>query len=122
LVDDERWVAQLRRLAADLPRPEQILVVSAHWEAAPLTVGATDSRVPLTYDFGGFPERYYRTVYPAPGAPELADRIAAMAPDDQPVHRDSERRLDHGAYVPLTVMYPEADIPTLQVSLPTLEP
>ena len=77
---------------------------------------------PLTYDFWGFPERYYRTVYPSPGAPELADRIAAMAPDDQPVHRDSERRLDHGAYVPLTVMYPEADIPTLQVSLPTLEP
>ncbi|NMD55100.1 MULTISPECIES: dioxygenase [Tsukamurella] len=122
LVDDERWVAQLRTLAADLPRPEQILVVSAHWEAAPLTVGATDSRVPLTYDFGGFPERYYRTVYPSPGAPELADRIAAMAPDDQPVHRDERRRLDHGAYVPLTVMYPEADIPVLQVSLPTLEP
>ncbi|MBS4103026.1 dioxygenase family protein [Tsukamurella paurometabola] len=122
LVDDERWVAQLRGLAAELPRPEQILVVSAHWEAAPLTLGATDSRVPLTYDFGGFPERYYRTVYPSPGAPELADRIAAMAPDDQPVHRDARRRLDHGAYVPLTVMYPDADIPTLQVSLPTLEP
>lgn len=122
LVDDERWCGQLRRLAADLPRPEQILVVSAHWEAAPLTVGATDSRIPLTYDFGGFPERYYRTVYPSPGAPALADRIAAMAPDGQPVHRDSQRRLDHGAYVPLTVMYPDADIPVLQASLPSLEP
>ncbi|ADG79849.1 Extradiol ring-cleavage dioxygenase class III protein subunit B OS=Tsukamurella paurometabola (strain ATCC 8368 / DSM / CCUG 35730 / CIP 100753 / JCM 10117/ KCTC 9821 / NBRC 16120 / NCIMB 702349 / NCTC 13040) OX=521096 GN=Tpau_3264 PE=3 SV=1 [Tsukamurella paurometabola] len=122
LVDDARWVAQLERLAAGLPRPEQILVVSAHWEAAPLTVGATDSRVPLTYDFGGFDEKYYRTRYASPGAPDLADRVAALAPDDQPVHRDETRRLDHGAYVPLTVMYPEADIPTLQVSMPTLEP
>lgn len=122
LVDDERWTGELRQLASDLPRPKEILVLSAHWEAAPLTVGATDSRVPLTYDFGGFPARYYRTEYASPGAPELADAVAAIAPDDQPVHRDPHRRLDHGAYVPLTVMYPEADIPTLQVSLPTLDP
>ena len=85
LVDDERWVAQLRRLAADLPRPEQILVVSAHWEAAPLTVGATDSRVPLTYDFGGFPAELYRLRYDAPGetvyAPALLKRLSELAPD-----------------------------------------
>ncbi|GAA2385724.1 class III extradiol ring-cleavage dioxygenase [Gordonia cholesterolivorans] len=122
LVDDERWVGQLERLAADLPRPRQILVVSAHWEAAPLTIGATDSRVPLTYDFWGFPDRYYRTTYPSPGAPDLADRVAGLMPLGEQVHRDAERRLDHGAYVPLTIMYPDADIPVLQMSMPTLDP
>ncbi|AUH67803.1 dioxygenase [Gordonia sp. PS3] len=122
LVDDERWVGQLERLAADLPRPRQILVVSAHWEAAPLTIGATDSRVPLTYDFWGFPDRYYRTTYPSPGAPDLADRVAGLMPSGEQVHRDAERRLDHGAYVPLTIMYPDADIPVLQMSMPTLDP
>ena len=122
LVDDKRWVTELKALAANLPRPKQILIVSAHWEAAPLTVGATDSRVPLTYDFWGFPDRYYATTYDAPGAVELADRVGALMPATEPVRHDHERRLDHGAYVPLTVMYPEADIPTLQVSMPTLDP
>ncbi|WP_229742278.1 dioxygenase family protein [Gordonia jinhuaensis] len=122
LVDDVRWVSELKELATKLPRPRQILVVSAHWEAAPLTVGATDSRVPLTYDFWGFPQRYYDTTYDSPGAPDLADAVAALMPDGQAIHRDETRRLDHGAYVPLTVMYPEADIPVLQVSMPTLDP
>ena len=122
LVDDTRWVADLKQLAADLPRPKQILIVSAHWEAAPLTIGATDPRVPLTYDFWDFPEHYYRTTYDAPGAADLADRIAALMPAGEEVHRDTERRLDHGAYVPLTVMYPDADIPVVQVSMPTLDP
>jgi 4,5-DOPA dioxygenase extradiol len=61
-------------------------------------------------------------VYPSPGAPQLADRVAALSPDGEAVHRDETRRLDHGAYVPLTVMYPDADIPTLQISMPSLEP
>lgn len=121
LVDDDRWVAELQQLAAELPRPKQILIVSAHWEAAPLTIGSTDPQVPLTYDFWGFPDRYYQTVYHAPGATDLADRIAALMPDGHEVRRDAERRLDHGAYVPLTVMYPEADIPVVQVSMPTLD-
>lgn len=120
LVDDEVWTDQLRRLARELPRPEQILIVSAHWEAAPLMLGATET-VPLVYDFGGFPARYYRATYRAPGAPALADRVAKLMPDRERVVR-TDRGLDHGAYVPLTVMYPDADIPVLQVSLPTLEP
>ena len=120
LVDDARWVAQLRQLAAGLPRPRAILMASAHWESAPLMLGATET-VPLVYDFGGFADRYYRVHYPAPGAPDLADRVAGLMPDSEPVAR-SARGLDHGAYVPLTVMYPEADIPVLQMSLPTLEP
>ena len=120
LVDDERWTGELRELAASLPRPERILVVSAHWEAAPLMIGATEP-VPLVYDFAGFPQRYYEVTYPSPGAPGLADDVAALMPDSQHVVR-TDRGLDHGAYVPLTVMYPEADVPVLQMSLPTLEP
>lgn len=120
LVDDTRWVGELEQWSADLPRPTAILVVSAHWEAAPLMLGATES-VPLVYDFFGFPQRYYETTYAAPGAPALADRIAKLLPDTTHVER-TNRGLDHGAYVPLTVMYPDADVPVLQMSLPTLEP
>ena len=59
LVDDELWVSQLAAWAAELPAPKAILVVSAHWEAAPLTIGSTTVETPLTYDFWGFPEHYY---------------------------------------------------------------
>src|SRR3954451_9979621 len=120
LVDDERWVAQLRDLAAGLPRPRAILMASAHWESAPLMLGATET-VPLVYDFGGFEQHYYEVQYPAPGAPSLADRVEKLMPDSEHVARTT-RGLDHGAYVPLTVMYPEADIPVLQMSLPTSDP
>jgi len=120
LVDNPVWVSQLKDLAAGLPRPKAILMASAHWESAPLMLGATET-VPLVYDFGGFPQRYYQVQYRAPGAPELADRIAKLMPDTEPVAR-TDRGLDHGAYVPLTVMYPDADVPVLQMSLPTLEP
>ena len=121
LVDDELWVSQLAEWSARLPRPRSILVVSAHWESAPLTLGATTT-VPLVYDFWGFPRHYYETTYQAPGAPELARQVAALMPDTEPVVQQPDRGLDHGAYVPLTVMYPQADIPVLQLSLPTLDP
>lgn len=120
LVDDPTWVRQLQQLATALPRPKAILMVSAHWEAAPLMLGATET-VPLVYDFGGFPQRFYEVTYPAPGAPALADQVEAMLPDTEQVVR-TDRGLDHGAYVPLTVMYPQADVPVLQMSMPTLEP
>src|SRR4051812_31015017 len=79
LVDDARWVAQLKDLTAGLPRPKAILMASAHWESAPLMLGAT-STVPLVYDFGGFERRYYEVQYPAPGAPGLAERIEKLMP------------------------------------------
>ena len=120
LVDDPAWVAQLQDLTAGLPRPKAILMASAHWESAPLMLGATTT-VPLVYDFGGFARHYYEVRYPAPGAPGLADRVEKLMPDHERVTR-TDRGLDHGAYVPLTVMYPDADIPVLQMSLPTLEP
>ncbi|HYM51814.1 MAG TPA: class III extradiol ring-cleavage dioxygenase [Candidatus Limnocylindrales bacterium] len=121
LVDDELWVTQLAAWARALPRPAAVLIVSAHWENAPLTIGATRTGTPLIYDFGGFPERYYRAQYRSPGAPELAAQIRQML-SDQHVADDPERGLDHGAYVPLSVMYPNADIPVLQISMPTLDP
>jgi|SRR5690606_11650988 4,5-DOPA dioxygenase extradiol len=122
LVDDPLWTEQLASWAAELPRPKAVLVVSAHWEEAPLAIGATTT-VPMVHDFWGFPERYYQVQYPAPGAPELADRVRALLRTPRtPVQDFPDRGLDHGAYVPLTQMYPDADIPVLQVSMPTLDP
>lgn len=122
LVDDELWPVELAEWSARLPKPKSILVVSAHWESQPLTIGATTT-VPLYYDFYGFPQKYYETTYEAPGAPELAAQVRSLiSGSGQPVGEDPERGLDHGAYVPLTVMYPDADVPVLQVSLPTLHP
>jgi 4,5-DOPA dioxygenase extradiol len=122
LVDDARWVSELRQWSAALPTPTAVLMVSAHWEAAPLTIGSTTSETPLTYDFWGFADHYYDVTYDSPGAPALAATVAALMPDGLPVIHDATRRLDHGAYVPLTVMYPRADVPVLQISMPTLDP
>ncbi len=121
LLDDAAWVAQLADWARALPRPDAILMLSAHWEQKPVTVGATRT-TPLVYDFYGFPARYYDVHYPAPGAPALARRVRELLGRSQPVAEEPARGLDHGAYVPLVAMYPEADVPVLQVSLPTLEP
>ena len=120
LLDDPVWSGQLAAWAKDLPRPRAILIVSAHWESAPVSLSA--SGVPLVYDFGGFDAKYYRMTYETPDATELADRIVAMMPPGEPVHQHASRGLDHGAWVPLRIMYPEADIPVLQMSLPTHDP
>jgi 4,5-DOPA dioxygenase extradiol len=122
LVDDPLWVVQLEAWAGALPRPSAVLMVSAHWESAPLTIGATEDGVPLVYDFGGFAERYYRARYPSPGAPWLAAQVRELLMGQEPVIDLPGRGLDHGAYVPLSVMYPGADIPVLQISMPSLEP
>lgn len=120
LLEDAGWVEQLGQWARALPRPRAVLVVSAHWEARPVTLGAT-RRVPLYYDFYGFPEHHYRVQYPAPGAPELAARIRGLLGAAEVVDEPA-RGLDHGAYIPLIAMYPEADIPVLQLSLPSEDP
>jgi 4,5-DOPA dioxygenase extradiol len=122
LADDRLWTSQLAAWSADLPKPRAILVVSAHWEEAPLAIGATTA-VPLVYDFWGFPEHYYAVTYPAPGAPELAASVRKLlAGPATPVADVPDRGLDHGAYVPLVEMYPDADVPVLQISMPTLDP
>lgn len=121
LLDDARWVAELHAWARSFAKPKAILMLSAHWENRPVTLGATRTG-PLVYDFYGFPQKYYAQQYPAPGAPELAARIRKELKHIQPVADDPERGLDHGAYVPLVAMYPEADVPVLQMSLPSEDP
>jgi 4,5-DOPA dioxygenase extradiol len=122
LLDDALWTSQLADLGATLPRPTAILMVSAHWESAPLALSATAAGTPLVYDFGGFEDRFYRMTYATPDATDLAHRVAAVMLDAEPIHQHASRGLDHGAWVPLTVMYPDADIPVLQMSLPTYDP
>jgi 4,5-DOPA dioxygenase extradiol len=121
LVDDPIWTRELTAWGEHLPRPKAILIVSAHWEAAPLTIGATTS-VPLVYDFYGFPAEYYATTYRSPGAPEVAERVRHLVADLTPTTDEPTRGLDHGAYVPLLFMYPRADVPVLQISMPSEDP
>lgn len=121
LLDDQSWMAELASWSHAMPKPSSILVISAHWEERPTTLGATRT-VPLMYDFYGFPERYYQTRYEAPGAPGLAVRVRELLQQKgMPVSDDPNRGLDHGAYVPLVAMYPDADVPVLQVSMPGLD-
>ena len=119
LLDDADWMGELAAWSAELPRPRSILMVSAHWEQRPTTLGATRT-VPLVYDFSGFPAHYYETRYPAPGAPELAESVRALL-GPRAVADEPERGLDHGAYVPLVPMYPDANVPVLQISMPGLD-
>jgi 4,5-DOPA dioxygenase extradiol len=120
LLDDDLWLGELAAWAKALPRPQSILMISAHWERRPTTLGAIRP-VPLVYDFAGFPEKYYRTRYAAPGAPDLAARVRELLRHSGiGCTDDPERGLDHGAYVPLVAMYPGADIPVLQMSMPRL--
>jgi len=122
LTDDAGWVAELHAWAQALPRPAAILMISAHWDEQPVRLGATRT-VPLVYDFYNFPARYYRVTYPAPGAPELAERVRRLlSARNLPFTESPQRGLDHGAYVPLLCMYPKADVPVLQVSMPGLDP
>lgn len=121
LLDDPLWSSQLTSIARDLPHPKAILIVSAHWESEPITLSSTQANSPLVYDFSGFDRKFYEMTYNSPDATELAAKIAALLPDSEPVHQGN-RGLDHGAWVPLCVMYPNADIPVLQMSMPTHDP
>jgi 4,5-DOPA dioxygenase extradiol len=122
LLDDNPWMEELNGWAGAMPKPAAILMVSAHWEERPTTLGAV-APVPLVYDFYGFPERYYQTRYPAPGAPAVAERVRQLLKNNAIAVTDEPKRgLDHGAYVPLVAMYPNADVPVLQVSMPGLDP
>jgi 4,5-DOPA dioxygenase extradiol len=107
----------IRRLPAQLTRPDAILVVSAHWEESVATMlGAPNP--PMLYDYYGFPQESYEVTYPAPGHPDLTERIAGLLEENRiPVRIDTRRGFDHGLFIPLKLMYPEADIPSLQLSL-----
>ena len=121
LLDDPIWSSQIRSIAASIPTPKAILIVSAHWEAQPIAISSTEAATPLVYDFGGFAPKYYQMTYETPDASELASLLDSVLPDNVNVRR-SNRGLDHGAWVPLKIMYPEANIPVIQMSMPTSDP
>ncbi|KAK2977695.1 hypothetical protein RJ640_026834, partial [Escallonia rubra] len=103
-------------------RPSSILIISGHWETAHPTVNALSATTLDTiHDFYGFPKPMYKLKYPAPGAPQLAMRVkeALVSSGFKRVDEDKKRGLDHGAWVPLMLMYPEADIPVCQLSIQT---
>ena len=107
----------MRQLPSRLRKPDAILVISAHWEENTATLlSAPDP--PMFYDYYGFPDKAYEITYPAPGSPELANRIAGLLLKNNISARlDPQRGFDHGLFIPLKLMYPQADIPSLQLSL-----
>ncbi len=121
LLDDPVWSSEIAGITKKFKKPKAILIVSAHWESAPISISSPVAGTPLVYDFGGFAQKFYEMTYQTPDASALAARIAAMMPDNEPLH-ESRRGLDHGAWVPLKIMYPDADIPVLQLSMPTSDP
>ena len=120
--DDPHWMGQLFGWSQSMPKPKAILIVSAHWESAPVSLSSPEAGTPLVYDFGGFADTYYRMTYPTPDATALTRQVAAMMPATETIHQHGYRGLDHGAWVPLKVMYPYADVPVLQMSMPTHDP
>ncbi|MGB6215757.1 DODA-type extradiol aromatic ring-opening family dioxygenase [Pseudomonas mandelii] len=109
----------LARLAAEMPKPKAIVIVSAHWESNDLLVSG-NPRPETWHDFGGFPKALFEVQYPAPGNPQLAGEVVELLQaDNLPARIDTKRPFDHGVWVPLSLMYPQADIPVVQVSLPT---
>lgn len=108
----------LTRLSVNLPRPRAIIVMSAHWESDVLEVSRA-IRPETWHDFRGFPEALYHIRYPAPGSPDLAEAIIQhLAQSDIAAHANSTRPRDHGVWMPLLHMYPEANIPVVEISLP----
>ena len=120
--DDPLWIEQFWNWSQALPKPTAILVVSAHWEQAPLRLSATEASTPVIYDFGGFHPRFYEMTYNTPNASALGEQVAGLLAKGDPLAIDPVRGLDHGAWVPLKIMYPDADVPVLQLSIPTHDP
>jgi 4,5-DOPA dioxygenase extradiol len=119
-LEDNAFTRGWQDAARRIPRPKAILCVSAHWETRGVYVGAAATPDTI-HDFYGFPKPLFDVRYPAPGDPALAQRVAAVAKSAQ-VHTTTEYGLDHGAWSVLRIMYPDADIPTLQLSLDTAQP
>jgi aromatic ring-opening dioxygenase catalytic subunit (LigB family) len=122
-MDDWRQAMhQLELALQDMPRqigvtPKAVLVVSGHWESEDFAIMA-NPHPPMVYDYSGFPAHTYTVTYPAPGAPAIAQRIhALLGAAGLPSHLDPSRGFDHGTFAPLVVMYPDADVPVLQLSL-----
>lgn len=107
----------MTRLPSQLTKPDAILVISAHWEEEAATlIGAQHPE--MFYDYYGFPDAAYAITYPAPGSPAYATKIARLLEENNiRSHIDPQRGFDHGLFIPLKLMYPQADVPSLQLSL-----
>ena len=121
--DHNNLITFLKDLPKQLRRPKKILVISAHWEASSPTLTA-NPKPEMIYDYHGFPEAAYKLEYPASGLPDFAsDLQQSLKALGLPLQLDATRGNDHGAYIPLMLLYPEADIPCMQLSLvDTLDP
>jgi aromatic ring-opening dioxygenase catalytic subunit (LigB family) len=124
------WIPEMRQSLrpleqslADMPRqigvtPKAILMVSGHWEDHDAFLVMANPKPPMLYDYGGFPAHTYQVQYPAPGSPELAQRVMALiAGAGLPTELDTQRGFDHGMFSPMAVMYPEANVPVVQLSM-----
>ena len=120
-LDDAEWLGYLYKWSQSLPKPRAVVMISAHWENAPVAISASEAGTPLYYDFGGFHPRYYTLKYETPDATELAKRVAGLL-GYSPVHQFTDRGLDHGAFIPMMAMYPAGDVPVIQVSMPSMNP
>ncbi|MBO3676143.1 dioxygenase [Streptomyces sp. NEAU-YJ-81] len=120
-LDDPQWLGDLFDWAQSMPKPKAVVVISAHWENAPAALSGSAAGTPLYYDFSGFHPRYRTLPYATPDATDLARRLTGTL-SRTTVHEFTDRGLDHGAFIPLMAMYPAADIPVVQLSMPSLEP
>jgi aromatic ring-opening dioxygenase catalytic subunit (LigB family) len=113
-----RTEREFKALPGRLPeKPKAVLVITGHWEEDAFTV-STAERPPMVYDYSGFPEHTYHIRYPAPGSPALAERVMDLLSNaGLPVREDSQRGFDHGTFVPLVLMYPDADVPVVMLSM-----
>ena len=111
-IEENEFTRGLRDAARRIPRPQSILCISAHWQTRGVRVTGSE-RPPTIHDFSGFPKELHEVQYPAPGDPALARRVSGLVA----ARIDPERGLDHGAWGVLRIMYPEADVPVIQLSL-----
>lgn len=120
-IEDNAWSQAWRALGARLPRPRAVLCVSAHWETpGPWLTGS--AQPPTIHDFGGFPQALFDVQWPAPGDPALAGRVVDLLGEDFGARIDPRRGLDHGAWGVLRPMYPDADVPVVQLGIDSRRP
>ena len=114
--EDDAYTVALAALGEILPKPKSILIMSGHWESD-VPIVSTAKKAAIIHDYSGFPPEFYAIDYPAPGNPILASEcIKLLSLAKIPAHPDTRRGLDHGAWVPLSRIYPKADIPVVQIT------
>jgi 4,5-DOPA dioxygenase extradiol len=119
-VDRSEYTDALEKLGLGLPAPKALLVMSGHWDAGRALAVSSSKRPGIEHDYSGFPEKYYQVDYPVPGAPDIALRaVELLKAAGFEAKGDPDHSLDHGAWVPLTRLFPKADVPTVQITVPS---